>query len=160
MKFLLRLVFLYLPGLILALLLLISTVVWQQQLASRQDLEDLADIVRQQGLQAAIDVIQVELFGSSEMATDPSYGRELVPGRGHAPWVVRSNLDSRPRILSLALAPGIWAAYDVAHGSLYQVWQGEILFQGATYDYRHGPQPEATGVWYFRQEQPTQWFLR
>lgn len=160
MKFLLRLVFLYLPGLILALLLLISAVVWQQQLASRQDLVDLADIARQQGLQAAFDVIQVELYGSSGMATDPGYGRELVPGRGHAPWVVRSNLDSRPRVLNLALAPGIWAAYEVEYGSLYQVWQGEILFQGATYDYRHGPQPESTGAYFFRQQQATQWFLQ
>jgi len=68
MKMLLRVIFLYLPSLVLALLLLIAGVIWQQELASRQDLEDLAGIVRNQGLQAAIDVVRV----------------------------VRSNLDNRP----------------------------------------------------------------
>ena len=24
--------------------------------------------------------------------------------------------------------------------SLYQVWEGEVLFEGAAYDYQHGPQ--------------------
>ena len=58
--------------------------------------------------------------------SDPSYGREQIAGRGYAPWVIRGNLDGRPRALKFALAPRLWAAYDTEQMSLYQAWQ-EIL---------------------------------
>ncbi|MCX2982295.1 DUF1080 domain-containing protein [Halieaceae bacterium IMCC14734] len=159
MKFLGKLFLIYVPALLVVLTLLVSLYVWQARLMTRSDFDYLVEVGSKHGPAAVWSIIAAELGGSAEMATDPGYGRSLVEGRGHAPWVVRSNLDARPRMLSFALAPGIWAAYDTSTVSLYQVWQGELLFQGATYDYRHGPQPESRGVWYLRQEQPTQWYL-
>jgi hypothetical protein len=32
-------------------------------------------------------------------------GRRDYPGRGHSPWVMRSSLDGRPRMLSMAIGP-------------------------------------------------------
>lgn len=159
MKFLAKLLLLYVPALLVVLTLSVSLYVWQARLINRNDFDYLVDVGSKHGLAAVWSIIAAEVGGSAAMATDPSYGRTLVAGRGHAPWVVRSNLDGRPRMLSFALAPGVWAAYDTSSVSLYQVWQGELLFQGATYDYRHGPQPESRGAWYLRQEQPTHWYL-
>lgn len=126
-RWLLKAIFLYVPGAILALILFTSVVAWQQNLLTSQILAELAGLVRSQGLMTTITVIRMEVFGSGDQATDPGYGRELVEGRGHAPWVLRSNLDDKPRMLSFALAPGMWAAYDTEHASLYQVWRGEVL---------------------------------
>lgn len=67
--------------------------------------------------------------------------------------------DGRPRILEFAIAPGIWAAYDTQQLSLYQVWEGEVLFEGAAYDYKHGPQPVSQGAWYLRYPEAAQWFI-
>ncbi|MEH6584645.1 MAG: c-type cytochrome [Halioglobus sp.] len=92
-----------------------------------------------------------------DVVADPGYGRNLVTGRGHAPWVMRTNLDGQYRMLSFALAPDLWLAYQTESASLYQLWRGEILFEGAVYDYRHGPQPTATGEWLLRQEPPSRW---
>ncbi len=33
------------------------------------------------------------------------------------------------------------------------------MFEGAVYDYRHGPQPLSQGAWYLRNTQGTQWFI-
>ena len=62
-------------------------------------------------------------------------------------------------MLEFALAPGLWAAYDTQQQSLYQVWEGDVLFEGAAYDYRHGPQPVSQGAWYLRNTQGSQWFI-
>ncbi len=153
-------VFLYVPAAILTLILFTSAVAWQQNLLTSQALVELAGLVRSQGLMTAITVIRMEVFGTGDQATDAGYGRVLVEGRGHAPWVLRSNLDNKPRMLSFALAPGMWAAYDTEHASLYQVWRGEVLWQGVHYDYRHGPQPETSGEWLLKYDQPQRWYLQ
>ncbi|MEM9255814.1 MAG: family 16 glycoside hydrolase [Pseudomonadota bacterium] len=135
-------------------------IAWQQKMVSRSDVEFLVDLGNREGLWAVINVIKAEFYGpDTSMAGDTSYGRELVHGRGHAPWVMRGNLDGRPRILKFALAPELWAAYDVQTQSLYQLWQGEVQFLGAAYDYTHGPQPLSKGAWYWRNETPARWFL-
>jgi cytochrome c551/c552 len=157
---LLRLLFIYIPGVLLGLVLLAALLIWQRGLVSRQDLVELNGIREQHGMAAVIELIRVELYGTSELATDPSYGRETASGRGHAPWVLRGNLDDRPRMISFALAPGWWAAYDTQFAALYQVWEGDLLFHGASYDYRHGPQPVAAGDWYIREDEPASWYLR
>ncbi|MCB1843839.1 MAG: DUF1080 domain-containing protein [Halioglobus sp.] len=153
-------------GLIIALLslpvllALIIVVALQTQQMSRSDLQFLVDLGKREGLGAVVSVIRSELYGvEAENASDPGYGRELVPGRGNAPWVIRGNLDGRPRMLKFALAPGYWAAYDVQHQSLYQVWQGAVLFEGAAYNYQHGPQPSSEGAWYLRDTAPARWFI-
>ncbi|MDZ7784047.1 MAG: hypothetical protein U5K56_14290 [Halioglobus sp.] len=127
---------------------------------SRSDLAFLVDLGQRDGIGAVIQIIRTELYGVDEsIAADPSYGRVQVPGRGHAPWVIRTNLDGRPRMLLFALAPDLWAAWDVAGQSLYQVWQGEVLFEGAAYNHQHGPQPVSRGDWYVRDDAGARWFI-
>jgi len=65
--------------------------------------------------------------------------------RGRDPFVFRAVLDERPRMLVLALAPELWVAYDAERASLYKVWADGIDFQGAVYDWNHGPQPTSRG---------------
>jgi len=132
----------------------------QTQQVSRSDLQFLVSIGKRDGIGAVVSIIKTELYGVDlSNAPDPAYGREQVAGRGHAPWVIRGNLDGRPRMLKFALAPGIWAAYDVSGQSLYQVWAGEVRFEGAAYDYQHGPQPGSEGAWYWREPSPARWFI-
>ena len=128
--------------------------------ASRSDIAFLQDLGKREGIGAVWSVIRSELFGvDASNAADPSYGRELIAGRGNAPWVIRSNLDGMPRMLSFALAPDLWASYDVQRMSLYQVWQGRIIFDGSAYNYQHGPQPVSEGTAFYRDPDGAQWFL-
>ena len=128
--------------------------------ASKSDIAFLQDLHKREGIGAVVSIIRAELFGADlSNASDPSYGREWVAGRGNAPWVVRSNLDGRPRMLSFALAPELWAAYDVQRMSLYQVWEGGIVFEGPAYNYQHGPQPISEGAAYYRDVNGANWFL-
>ncbi len=144
----------------LVLLGLAIGIAMQQKLMTRSDLADLIEIGQSHGIAAVIEIIDTELNGVDlEAAPDPSYGRELVVGRGSAPWVVRGNLDGKPRMLKLALAPGLWAAYQVESQSLYQVWDGDIEFAGAAYNYKHGPQPGSRGNWYLQDADGARWFL-
>ncbi len=144
-----------------ALLLVVVIVVGlQTQTLSRSDLAFLVDLGKREGIGAVVSIIRTELYGVDlSNASDPSYGRQQIEGRGNAPWVVRGNLDGRPRMLKFALAPGLWAAYDVQSLSLYQVWEGDVLFAGAAYNYQHGPQPASQGAWYLRDETAARWFL-
>ena len=160
MKLLIRVLFLYLPGLLLSLLLLASLFIWQQNLISQKQLRMLIEYVRTQDTATVIAEIRAGLFGTDEWHTDPSYDRQPVKGRGHSPWVMRGNLDQKPRMLSFALAPGVWASYETESASLYQVLQGEIQMEGAAYDHRHGPQPISSGAWYVRYPSAPQWYLQ
>ncbi len=147
--------------LILALLLAgVSAYVVQSGIATRSDLAFLFDHARRDGIMAAYTTVKTHLYGVDlSDVPDPGYGREQVEGRGHAPWVIRGNLDERPRVLQFALAPNTWAAYDTQGASLYQVWDGDIEFAGAAYDYRHGPQPTSRGNAFYRDAQGSRWFL-
>ena len=156
----LRWLFIYLPLSLLAIVVLAFTVTWYAELVPRSDLKILADTYEKEGVPKAWGLVRNELFGpSSAQEADPSYGRFYVAGRGHSPWVLRGNLDGRTRVLKLALAPGVWAAYHLEYASLYQVWEGEVLFEGSVYDYRHGPQPISKGRAYLRNDTPVQWYL-
>ncbi len=148
------------PVVLVLLAALAAGIAMQQGIASRSDIAFLIELGKREGLAAVVSTIKAELYGvDPSLVSDPSYGRELVAGRGHAPWVLRGNLDGRPRVLEFALAPGIWAAYDTERQSLYQVWEGDILFEGSVYDYKHGPQPTSQGAWYLRDTTGAQWFL-
>ncbi|MDQ3017144.1 MAG: PA14 domain-containing protein, partial [Bacteroidota bacterium] len=67
------------------------------------------------------------------------------PERPYQPWVFRSVLDQKPRIITLALHDDLWAAYHTDSCSLYKVWKGHVHLQGAVYDNAHGPQPISIG---------------
>jgi len=72
-------------------------------------------------------------------------GSTISPERPYQPFVFRSVLDQQPRIITLALHDDVWAAYHTDSCSLYKVWKGHVLLQGAVYDNAHGPQPISIG---------------
>lgn len=72
--------------------------------------------------------------------------------RPYEAWVIRSVLDKKPRMLSIALHDSLWVAYNTQTGSLYKAWKGKILFDGPVFTSAHGPQPTSVGAVY--QEEP------
>ncbi|MEI6412525.1 MAG: PA14 domain-containing protein, partial [Bacteroidota bacterium] len=88
-------------------------------------------------------------FASSQNAQHIAYDRP------NDPWVFRSVLDKKPRMITFALDDHLWAAYSTDSCSLYKVWPGGVDFEGAVYNMRHGPQPMSLGnAWFenkFRQ---------
>src|SRR5512138_858333 len=87
---------------------------------------------------------------------------ELPPPaeRGYSPWVFRSVLDRRPRMITFALSKTLWAAYDTQTASLYKVWRDGVEFDGAVYTTRHGPQPASEGGGYIVNDVETPWTVR
>ena len=77
------------------------------------------------------------------------------------PWVFRSVLDGRARMLTCALNEKLYVSYDTQTGSLYRAWAGSVLFTGGVYDARHGPQPKSVGPAYFgRKKDDSAWQVR
>ena len=83
-----------------------------------------------------------------------------LPERGLSPWVFRSVLDGRPRMLTAALAPDFFVAYDTETGGLYKAWRGDVKLDGAVYTTAHGPQPEASGRVWLKDDTTAPWTLR
>lgn len=82
------------------------------------------------------------------------------PDRPIAPWVFRSVLDEQPRMVTAALHPDLYIAFDATHGGLYKIWKEGVVFEGAVYDGKHGPQPSAQGYAYFtHRHSETPWVL-
>ncbi len=70
------------------------------------------------------------------------------PDNSEEPWVFRTVLNDRPRVVVAALGDSAWAAWDTQTCNLYQVWQpGKegVKLAGAVYTGAHGPQPESDG---------------
>ncbi|SKB77159.1 PA14 domain-containing protein [Dyadobacter psychrophilus] len=72
-------------------------------------------------------------------------------------WVLRSVLDSRPRILSIALHDNLWLAYNTKTAALYKAWNGRIDFSGPVYTSSHGPQPVSIGTTYMEEPDENPW---
>ena len=68
--------------------------------------------------------------------------------RPRDPWVFRSVLDERPRMISMALHEDLWSAYDTQKCGLFKAWKGDVIFDGAVYTTKHGPQPTTSGTDY------------
>ncbi len=68
--------------------------------------------------------------------------------RPRDPWAVRSVLDNKPRMLTLALDSDCYAAYDLAHCTLYKVWKGGVSLDGAPYTDQKTIQPTTWGASY------------
>jgi len=90
---------------------------------------------------------------------DKSKNSSDLYNRGNDPWVFRSVLDQKARILTLALSDNYWLAYDTNSGAIYKFWKGNVKFQGAVYDNAHGPQPESIGNAYFINIHDSPWML-
>lgn len=78
------------------------------------------------------------------------------------PWVFRTVLDARPRVLVAALDDGLWAAWDTQRCRLFQVWKPGaegVKLQGAAFDGAHGPQPVSDGSRLHQEPAEAAWFL-
>lgn len=75
-------------------------------------------------------------------------------------WVVRSVLDLKPRMLSVALNENLWVAYNTQTGGLYKAWSGTINFEGAVYTAAHGPQPTSEGITFMEEPDGNPWVLK
>lgn len=77
-------------------------------------------------------------------------GVGLAPGvqRPRDPWVFRCVLDSKPRIVTIALSDEMWVAYDATTCGIYKAWKGGVNFDGPVYTTVHGPQPTSVGASY------------
>nr|MBX2871216.1 c-type cytochrome [Saprospiraceae bacterium] len=71
--------------------------------------------------------------------------------RPYAHWARRSVLDQRPRMLTLALAEGRYAAYDVEKCGLYKLWQGGVFWDGAAFNNIKTIQPTSWGTSYWEE---------
>jgi cytochrome c len=72
-------------------------------------------------------------------------------------WVLRSVLDAKPRILSIALHDNLWIAYNTKTAALYKAWSGKINFGGPVYTSSHGPQPVSSGTTYMEEPDENPW---
>lgn len=72
-------------------------------------------------------------------------------------WVVRSVLDQRPRMVSIALHDKLWIAYSSETASFYKAWAGGMNFDGAVYTAAHGPQPTSLGNAYIIEPNINPW---
>src|SRR5918993_793454 len=80
--------------------------------------------------------------------------------RPRDPWVFRSVLDKKPRMVTAALHDNLYVAYDARQCQLYKAWKGGVIFDGAVYTTNHGPQPTSKGYAYYQQpEGESFWFL-
>lgn len=143
-------------GVVLALILLIwaGFRVWLSEQPPRQRAQ-----IESFSTGQLLEFIQ-DYYAPRPIEDNGAFGRTLTSGRGHAPWALRSSLDKRPRILSLALAPGLWLAYSTETASIHQYWKGGIDFSGAVYDARHGVEPMSHGVAFLQPQPATAWRVK
>jgi cytochrome c len=71
--------------------------------------------------------------------------------RPRDPWVFRSVLDNKARMVTAALHEDMYVAYDAQKCQLYKAWKGGVVFDGAVYTTHHGPQPSTKGYAYYVQ---------
>ena len=81
--------------------------------------------------------------------------------RARDPWAFRSVLDKQPRMLTLALNPECYVAYDLAHCTLYKAWKGGVSMEGAAYTSKKNVQPTSWGTSYFSDSlHPFKWIVK
>lgn len=85
--------------------------------------------------------------------------KENTVQRPSNPWVFRSVLDIKPRMVTFALHDNLWAAYSTQTGALYKAWKGYVEFDGAVYTTAHGPQPTSVGDAYILGQHETPWLV-
>jgi cytochrome c len=83
-----------------------------------------------------------------------------VSNRPNDPWVFRSVLDLKPRMLTLALHEKIWASFNTENASFYKAWNGVVYFDGSVYTQQHGPQPVSIGDGYTVSKYEKPWIIK
>ncbi|MCG8318050.1 MAG: hypothetical protein MI921_00995 [Cytophagales bacterium] len=81
--------------------------------------------------------------------------------RPREPWILRSVPDQRPRMISLALYPEVYAAYDLQYCAFYKVWKGGIFLDGAAFNNIKTTQPTSWDTAYLEEnpESPA-WYVK
>lgn len=64
------------------------------------------------------------------------------------PWAIRSVLDKKPRMLTLALNSSMFAAYDLQKGEIYRLWKGGVTLEGTVFTNKKNIQPNSWGADY------------
>lgn len=94
-----------------------------------------------------------------ERADLAGYGRRTYAGRGDSPWVRRSALDGRPRILTAALTEDLRAAWSAETATLHLFWRGDVDYTGPVYDQAHGREPTSRGDAYWQPPASRVWSI-
>lgn len=89
--------------------------------------------------------------------TTSTSGTQAPKTRPREAWVVRSVLDLKPRMLSIALHNNLWIAYNTQTAGFYKAWTGGINFDGPVYTSAHGPQPTTKGMAYLQEPDQNPW---
>ena len=82
-------------------------------------------------------------FGGAITLRKPGYTQ-----RPRDPWAVRSVLDKKPRMLTLALDTACYVAYDLVRCTLFKAWKGGVSLDGAPYTDQKTIQPTSWGTAY------------
>ncbi|MEL6631961.1 MAG: family 16 glycoside hydrolase [Bacteroidota bacterium] len=85
---------------------------------------------------------------------------ESAVNRGHNPWVFRSVLDWRARMVTFALDDDFWVSYDAQEASIYKVWRDGVDFDGPVYTRAHGPQPVTKGPAWLQSPHVKPWYVK
>lgn len=98
-------------------------------------------------------IIATVLFSCDKTPTK-SYNRPVDP------WVIRSVLDYKPRMLTIALDSELYIAYDLASSTLYRAWKGGVNWDGAVFTEMKAIQPTPWGAdYYLNPSTNTNWSL-
>ncbi|MFQ5504567.1 MAG: ThuA domain-containing protein [Planctomycetota bacterium] len=89
-----------------------------------------------------------------DSSTKPAAGSRS-PERPRDPWVFRSALDGKPRMIVIGLDKHMWVAYDAESLGLHKVWGGTVRPSPSFQRAEQGP--VAIGAPYERGPQPPAW---
>lgn len=92
-------------------------------------------------------------------SSDNGDTNNTILSQSQQPWVFRSVLDLKPRMLTMALHDDFMVAYDTEQAAFYKAWKGYVDFDGAVYTTAHGPQPTSIGDAYVINQYPEPWYL-
>ncbi|MEQ6118632.1 c-type cytochrome [Reichenbachiella sp. MALMAid0571] len=96
------------------------------------------------------------LFALVGCSTPPS---EETHSRPMHPWVFRSVLDYKPRMLTLALDAECFVAYDLNNCGLYRAWKGGVNWDGIVFNETKAMQPSAWGKDYILDKSSDVWVI-
>ncbi len=61
-------------------------------------------------------------------------GTSVAPLRPHSPWVFRTLMENRTRMLVAALHPNLWVSYNPGNCCIDRAWTGGMRFFGKVFD--------------------------
>ncbi len=70
------------------------------------------------------------------------------------PWAIRSVLDMKPRMITVALDTACYVAYDLEHCAIYKAWKGGVNWDGTVYNEIKVAQPTTWGKDYLLNQFP------